>query len=190
MKLVVIGVSGCGKSTVAEELGRRLEIPVLEGDDFHPGSSLRKMQSGQPLGDADRWPWLARLRQELASVESVVMTCSALRVAYRDLLRSVPGVRFAFVDITSDDAALRVDGRSDHFMPSTLVASQFETLQRPEEWETDILTVDGTAPVSRVVDVILARLATLSTPTRPTGVGTGVDGRTRSNETSRSPDDG
>ncbi|GAA6119317.1 gluconokinase [Acidovorax sp. FG27] len=148
--LVVMGVSGCGKSSLGQAVASELRLPLIEGDDFHPEANIRKMQSGTPLTDADREGWLARLGQELAAHRTgAVLTCSALKRAYRDRLRSaVPALRFVFMQIDRDEALARVQARSAvHIFPASLVDSQFQTLESPEG-EPGVLTLPATAPLS------------------------------------------
>ena len=132
--LVVMGVTGAGKSVTLQALVERLGWSAAEGDDFHPPTSIAKMRAGAPLTDEDRWPWLAAIAdwigaQEAAGQSSVV-TCSALRRGYRDRLRrDHPSVRFAHLVASRDRLAARVAGRTDHFMPASLLDSQLESLE-------------------------------------------------------------
>jgi gluconokinase len=146
-----MGVAGCGKSTLGRAVAERLGVPLIEGDDFHAPDSRRKMSAGIALTDADRAEWLQRLGDEFARhPQGAVLTCSALRRAYRDQLRAaVPGLRFVFADITRDEAEARVRQRAGtHLFPVSLVDSQFATLERPRpHTEPDVLRVDATEPV-------------------------------------------
>lgn len=132
--LVVMGVAGCGKSTVAAGLHELLAWPLAEGDDFHPIANITKMSEGIPLTDEDRWPWLdsivAWTEREDAAGHSTIVTCSALRRAYRDRLRAAPG-RTLFVHLTGAESLLaeRMNARPDHFMPPSLLPSQLATLE-------------------------------------------------------------
>src|SRR3954451_20276953 len=131
--IVVMGVSGAGKSTVAGELVARLGWDFAEGDDFHPPENVAKMRSGHPLEDRDRWPWLRRLAawigQHEATGRNAVVTCSALKQAYRDLLRDGhPSVWFAHVSAEPGLIRDRVEHRSGHYMPPALLGSQLTTL--------------------------------------------------------------
>ncbi len=147
--LVVMGVSGCGKSSLGQAVAAELGLPLIEGDDFHPEANIRKMKSGTPLTDEDRAGWLARLGEELASrLGGAVLTCSALKRAYRDRLRAaVPGLRFVFMQIDKAEALSRVQARSAvHIFPASLVDSQFQTLESPVG-EAGVLTVQATAPL-------------------------------------------
>lgn len=135
--VVVMGVSGCGKSSVGALIAPRLNAVFMEGDELHPAENVEKMASGAPLTDADRLPWLdavaARATEILNDGKSVVVSCSALRRSYRDRLRA--GMPFAphflFLDGDEELLASRVLARSGHFMPTALLASQLETLERP-----------------------------------------------------------
>ena len=151
--LVVMGVAGSGKSTVAASLAAHLDASWLEGDDFHSLANRQKMARGQPLTDADRASWLQALCEQLqARPGPVILTCSALKLAYRNRLRSAaPGLRFAFLDIKPAEAARRVASRGGHFFTANLVDSQFLTLERPTA-ETDVLRLDSEAPLDTLVE--------------------------------------
>jgi gluconokinase len=159
-RVVVMGVSGCGKSTVGEALAARLGLPFIEGDVLHAPASIAKIVAGRPLDDADRWPWLDRIGAALAArPEGAVAACSALRRAYRDRLRAaVPGL--AFLHLAGDRAtiAARVAARPGHFMPPALIDSQFATLESPEA-EPDVLTLAVTLPVEEITTRAAAELA-------------------------------
>jgi gluconokinase len=147
--VVVMGVAGCGKSAVGDGIARELGVPLIEGDDFHPASNIQKMQQGIALTDEDRAQWLQTLRDRLRdSAGGAVLTCSALKAAYRDILRSaVPNLRFVHLAISQAESLRRVAGRgSAHFYPPSLVASQFEALQDPAG-EAGVLVLDATAPI-------------------------------------------
>jgi len=154
--VVIMGVAGSGKTTLALELTRRLGWPSAEADDFHPPANVAKMAAGVPLTDDDRWPWLEAIRDwltgEARAGRSTLVTCSALRLAYRDVLRQAEG-RVRFVHLTADPALLaeRLARRSGHFMPATLLPSQLATLETLVAGEDGIvLTVD--VPPDRVAD--------------------------------------
>ncbi len=146
--VVVMGVSGCGKSEVGQRIAALLGLPLVEGDDFHPKRNIHKMQQGIALTDEDRADWLLTLGRELAArPRGAVLTCSALKRAYRDTLRAaVPGLRFVHLSLTQPQALQRVAQRTDHFYPPSLVASQFEALQDPAG-EPGVLSLDATAPI-------------------------------------------
>ncbi len=132
--LVVMGVAGCGKTTVAQLLAQRLGWAMAEADDFHPKTNIVKMASGVPLDDDDRWPWLRSIRdwtteQESADQDSIV-TCSALKRVYRDVLRQAQGrVRFVHLEGTAEVIGDQIQRRSKHFMPASLLPSQFAILE-------------------------------------------------------------
>jgi len=159
-KILVMGVAGCGKSTLGSQLARALECALIEGDDFHPQANLEKMAAGIALDDGDRWPWLARLGQDLQRQPGhAVLSCSALKRCYRDLLRTaVPGLRIVHVDISPEQAAERVAARPGHVFPASLVASQFQTLESPAG-ERDVYSVDARDAIATQADAVLAWLA-------------------------------
>lgn len=135
-RYVVMGVSGCGKTTIGTALARALGVPFVEGDDLHPPENVERMAAGIPLTDADRAGWLRALSQRLAGARSssagLVMSCSALKRAYRDVLRTGdPGVRFIFLDGPREVIAERLASRTGHFMPAALLDSQLATLEPP-----------------------------------------------------------
>ncbi len=146
LHLVVMGVAGCGKSAVGQRLAQALGLPLIEGDDFHPKRNIHKMQQGIALTDDDRADWLRTLGEQLAAQPAgAVLTCSALKRAYRDTLRAaLPGLRFVHLAITEAESLRRVAQRPGHFYPPSLVASQFEALQDPAG-EPGVLSLDATA---------------------------------------------
>ena len=148
-----MGVAGCGKSVVGALLAARLGLPLVEGDDFHPAANIEKMRQGLPLDDSDRADWLARLAEELqAQRGGAVLTCSALKAAYRARLRQgVPDLKFLHLALSQHQALERVASRTDHFYPPSLVASQFEALEDPRG-EPRVHVVDATAHIDRIVD--------------------------------------
>jgi gluconokinase len=158
-RIVIMGVSGCGKSSVGAALSERLGIPYRDGDNLHSPDSIRKMQAGEPLTDADRWPWLDRIAQELASLAPVIVGCSALRRIYRDRIRAGAGGRVCFVHLAGSRSliAARLAERSGHFMPASLLDSQFTTLEPPGPDENAI-TVDIDQPLDSLVADILRRM--------------------------------
>lgn len=164
LPIVVMGVSGSGKSTVAAQLAGRIGLPYVDGDDLHPQNNVEKMQAGVPLDDGDRWPWLDRvaatLNERSAEKGGVVLACSALKRAYRDRLRAgTEGrVRFAFLDVDFDEIERRLKRRVHHFMPRQLLQSQFDTLERPGADETDIVAVRAEGPAEEVVADLARRL--------------------------------
>lgn len=160
--LIVMGVSGSGKSTIAEGLGARLGWTYEDGDRFHPKSNVEKMSAGHPLTDEDRWPWLQAIANEIDRVcksgAHIVIACSALKRSYRDVLvHGRPDVRIVYLDGTRALIAERLKARKGHFMPPGLLDSQFNTLQPPDASENPIrVSID--ASVDAIVDAIVAGL--------------------------------
>jgi gluconokinase len=157
--VVVMGVSGCGKSTVARMLADRLGWGMAEGDDFHSPENKAKMSSGRPLTDADRIPWLEAIRDHLDKQPSnMVVTCSSLKKSYRDILRTARGrVRFLHLHGSPAVLAERMRNRPGHFMPPALLISQLETLERLQPDE-DGTVVDIERSTEEIVDEALERL--------------------------------
>jgi gluconokinase len=160
--LVVMGVSGSGKTTVASKLAVRLQWIFEDGDRFHPKSNVEKMRAGQPLTDEDRWPWLNAIADEIERIctagEHAVIACSALKRVYRDvLLRGSDDVRIVFLNGTQQLIAHRLSLRKDHFMPPGLLDSQFRTLQ-PPSLDENAIDVSIDAPVDTIVDDIVSKL--------------------------------
>ena len=157
-RIVVMGVAGSGKSTVATALAERLEMAVIDADAFHPSENVAKMSAGAPLTDEDRQPWLRRLRDELRSRDHIVLACSALRRSYRDILRSADDVVFVFLDVGIGTAVSRAEHRAGHFMGAGMVSSQFVTLERPDPDEVDVITIDASLGCDPVVDAAMASI--------------------------------
>lgn len=163
LRLIVMGVSGCGKSTMAAALSERLGLDMVDGDDLHLPESVAKMRSGIALQDADRWPWLDRIGQYLAdSKEGTpgrVVACSALRRAYRDRIRAQAG-QVCFLFLNGDHAliAQRMRQRVGHYMQASLLDSQFQTLETPGPQEMDVITLDIAEPVADLVHLALVAL--------------------------------
>ncbi len=160
--LVIMGVSGSGKTTIGEAVAARLGWRFEDGDTFHPPSNVAKMRAGQPLTDEDRWPWLHAIADEIdrgcEAGQRVAIACSALRRVYRDILvRGRSEVRVVYLDGTQPLIASRLGRRKDHFMPPGLLASQFATLEPPGTDERPV-TVSIDAPVEKIVDDILGQL--------------------------------
>jgi gluconokinase len=160
--VVVMGVSGSGKTTVAHELVHRLGWDFAEGDDFHPEANVEKMRAGHPLDDDDRWPWLRRLAEWIgeheAAGEDAVVTCSALKRSYRDLLRDGhPSVWFAHVTADAELIRSRVQQRTGHYMPASLLDSQLGTLEPLADDEPGV-RVPGEGAAAEVTDALLAQL--------------------------------
>lgn len=146
--MVIMGVAGCGKSSLGAAIARDHGLALLEGDERHSEASLDKMRRGVPLTDADREGWLTTLADELAArPQGLVVNCSALRRAYRERLRrAAPGLLFVFLEISPLAAKARVAARSDHFFSAAMVDSQFATLESPVG-EPRVLRVDATDPL-------------------------------------------
>lgn len=159
--LVVMGVSGSGKTTVARMLAARLGWAFAEGDEFHPQANIDKMASGHPLTDDDRWPWLAAIARWIRAQQeagvSAVVTCSALKRRYRDVLRAGDTV-FVHLTGTRELLAARISARHGHFMPAALLDSQLADLEPPDPDEAAV-TADVTPSSPEIVDDIVAALA-------------------------------
>lgn len=165
--LIVMGVSGSGKSTIAAALAERLKWTFEDGDRFHPQSNVAKMSAGHPLADEDRWPWLQAIADEIDRVceagGHVVMACSALKRAYREILvHGRSDIRIVFLDGSQTLIADRLARRKGHFMPPGLLDSQFKTLEPPQANEHPF-TVSIDAPVEAIVDNIVTQIAPRST---------------------------
>ena len=164
LQLVVMGVSGCGKSTVSQAIGEKLGLQVADGDDFHSAESRAKMHSGIALEDADRWPWLDRIAQHLAShtaqtLAGKVVACSALKLAYRNQIRAtVPHVLFIFLDGTSDLIRERMAMRQGHFMQLSLLDSQLRTLEKPTPEEKDVVAINIDKSIDDITAQIVSKL--------------------------------
>ncbi|WP_150238949.1 gluconokinase [Nocardiopsis quinghaiensis] len=172
MHFVFMGVSGSGKTTVAEGVAKQLGLPFAEADDFHPQANIDRMAVGTPLTDQDRWPWLRKLAGWIAEHdalgESTAMACSALKHSYRDVLRQgAPGVHFLHMHGSFEVVWARIDARQDHFMPPALLESQFETLEPlgPDEpgREFDIRDDAGTL-TGQALEYVERRLRSARTP--------------------------
>jgi len=158
LRLIVMGVAGSGKTTIGLRLANALDVEYVEADDAHPAANIDKMAAGIPLNDADRRPWLETLAKQLSARTEVVVSCSALKRSYRDLLRRAGDVTFVYLELTPAVATHRTSGRSDHFMGPDMVTSQFDTLEPPADDETDVVTVDGTATPAEIVAAIVERV--------------------------------
>ena len=161
--LIVMGVSGSGKTTVAERLAKELAWPFMEGDRLHPPANVEKMRQGIALNDADRIPWLDRIGEELKRWAAEgwfgVMTCSALKRAYRDRIRSArPDVRFVYLKGSEALIDSRVKARHHEYMPASLLRSQFDTLEEPAPDEPGVVTVDASGSPDEEVAAVIAAL--------------------------------
>lgn len=168
MVVVLMGVSGVGKTEVGTRLARALGGSFAEGDSYHPPANVAKMESGVPLDDADRWPWLETLSVEigrwLAAGETVVLACSALKQRYRDILQGGrAGVRFVYLKGSRPLIAGRLEQRRGHYMPPSLLDSQLETLEEP----ADAVTVGIDATPDQIVTKIRAALDGFAASSRP-----------------------
>lgn len=170
--VVVMGVAGCGKTTVGTLLAHHLGVPYSEADSLHPAANVDKMARGTPLTDQDRRPWLDAVAAEIATSATggLVVACSALKQRYRDVLRDAdPRVWFLHLALDQHTADDRVSARAGHFMPASLVASQFEALE-PLRGEAG-LVVDATRPPQQVVAAALAALTGRATSAGPLQLG-------------------
>lgn len=150
--VVVMGVAGCGKSSLGAALAQAEGTALIEGDEHHSPASREKMRRGIPLSDEDRWGWLDALADALGSrPHAAVLACSALKRAYRERLRAaVPGLRFVYMDIDREAARARIEARrATHFFSPTLIDSQFATLEPPVD-EPGVLRVDALAPLPKL----------------------------------------
>jgi gluconokinase len=154
-RCVVMGVSGCGKSTIGRALAKRLEASFIDGDDLHPASNIEKMRRGDPLNDADRAPWLDKVGAGLGP--GTVIACSALKRVYRDRIRRAAGgpVVFVYLRGARETLASRMFERRGHFMPYSLLESQLETLEEPAGDELSVI-----ADIEGEEDVIVEKVAT------------------------------
>ena len=164
--LVVMGVTGCGKTAVGTFLARKLSARFIEGDRLHPEANVAKMASGIPLDDEDRAGWLdtigGAIADEVRAGELVVATCSSLKRIYRDRLRSfAPDLVFVHLVLSREESWRRVSSRPGHFMPASLVDSQFATLEPPAADEASI-TIDATLPLDQIVYELASNFAPLS----------------------------
>ncbi|MEO8668914.1 MAG: gluconokinase [Bauldia sp.] len=159
--IVVMGVSGSGKTTIGSEVAARLGLPFRDADEFHPAANVAKMASGVPLTDADRWPWLDAIGAAIHDAAGgLVVTCSALKRAYRDRIRAAAGTPVRFVHLDASRAALasRLAKRKGHFFPPSLLDSQLATLERPLP-EEGALVMPADGPIADVAEAVLAAIA-------------------------------
>ena len=159
-RIVLMGVAGCGKSAVGAALAARLGATYLDGDDLHPQANIDKMSRGEALTDEDRWPWLTLVGQKLAAPDGIlILGCSALKRRYRDHIRKEAGAPVLFVHLAGSRKliATRMAARAGHFMPASLIDSQFAALEPPGPDENAV-TVDIDRPLERIVDDIARHL--------------------------------
>jgi len=180
--VVLMGVSGCGKSTVMARMVERFAWPSAEADNFHPAANVEKMASGNSLTDEDRWPWLRALAAWIGeredAGENAVVTCSALKRTYRDLLREGhPSVRFVHLIVDREVLERRMEQRAGHYMPPSLLGSQLATLEALQPDELGCV-LSGEVPSGRIVDEVATRFGVTSGrqphetgPTRSSGEG-------------------
>lgn len=158
IRVVVMGVSGAGKSTIGALVADALNFPFLDADSLHPLSNVRKMASGTPLDDEDRWPWLDLVGHELATTRAkgIVIACSALKRGYRDAIRAkAPDTIFLHLDGSLEVLSARIEGRSGHFMPANLLASQLATLE-PLAADESAVVIDIAGSMSHILDAAVA----------------------------------
>jgi gluconokinase len=160
---VVMGVAGCGKTTIAEALAARLGARMIEGDKLHSAANIAKMSAGTPLTDEDRWPWLSRIGLELIGNDAAVAACSALKRVYRETIGRAARRQVAFVYLKGDRALIesRMHLRTGHFMPTSLLDSQFKTLEEPAAGELAI-TLDLAQSPDAIADQAVAFLTRLA----------------------------
>lgn len=159
--VVLMGVSGSGKTTVGRALAQRLGCPFYDADDFHPSANVAKMAAGTPLNDDDRRPWLARLQQllaaHLAAGETAVLACSALKQSYREQLRAGnAALRFIYLHGDMNTIRRRLQARENHYMAAEMLPGQFDTLEEPSPAEAHWISIDG--DVDEIVDRIMKKI--------------------------------
>ena len=167
--VIVMGVSSSGKSTVGQSIARRLHVPFLDGDGYHPEANVEKMRAGIALDDADRWPWLERLAEALREAadrkDAAVGACSALKRAYRDFLTQQAGepITFVYLDGSRAIIAERMARRQHEYMPTSLLDSQFATLEIPDPATENVLVVPVTDSVDKITQTVTKALGHLKT---------------------------
>ena len=154
---VVLGVAGSGKTSIGENVAKIIDATYIDGDNYHPQSNIEKMANGEPLNDEDRWPWLEVVANELAQTEGIVLAgCSALKKAYRDFITANTGepVQFLYLDGSKEMIGERMAARTGHFMPTSLLDSQFATLEVPDNTENAV-AIDISGTQDEVVQLIV-----------------------------------
>ena len=165
--IIAMGVSSSGKSTVGQSIARRLHVPFLDGDGSHPEANVEKMRAGTPLTDEDRWPWLERLALALHEAadrkDAAVGACSALKRSYRDFLTQKAGepILFVYLDGNRDVIGERMARRSHEYMPTSLLDSQFATLEAPDPTTENVLIVPVTDSVEKITQTVTKSLTHL-----------------------------
>ncbi|MBS3847989.1 gluconokinase [Devosia sp. BSSL-BM10] len=165
--IIAMGVSSSGKSTVGQSIARRLHVPFLDGDGYHPEANVEKMRAGTPLTDEDRWPWLERLALALHEAadrkDAAVGACSALKRSYRDFLTQKAGepILFVYLDGSRDVIGERMARRSHEYMPTSLLDSQFATLEVPDPTTENVLIVPVTDSVEKITQTVTKSLTHL-----------------------------
>ena len=157
MIFIVMGICSCGKTLIGRMLAEKLNLPFYDADDFHPQSNIKKMRSQIPLNDNDRIPWLEAMARQIPQWQNrggAVLACSALKKSYRDILKKGGDVKFIFLKGTKDIILKRMKNRKDHFMPTSLVDSQLQTLEEPH----DSVAVDIDNTPDQIVNEITIRL--------------------------------
>jgi len=167
--IIAMGVSSSGKSTVGHSIARRLHVPFLDGDGYHPEANVEKMRAGIPLTDEDRWPWLERLANALHEAadkkDAAVGACSALKRSYRDYLTEKAGepILFIYLEGSREVIGERMAKRSHEYMPTSLLDSQFSTLEVPDPTVENVLTVPVSDSVDKITRTVTKSLTHLKT---------------------------
>lgn len=162
--IIAMGVSSSGKSTIGQSIARRLHVPFLDGDGYHPEANIEKMRAGIPLTDADRWPWLEKLAKSLHEAANLkgaaAGACSALKRSYRDFLVEQAGepILFVYLDGTKEVIAERMARRKHEYMPQSLLDSQFATLEIPDPASENVLPVPVTDSVEKITMTVVKSL--------------------------------
>ncbi|NTF40981.1 gluconokinase [Rhizobium rhizogenes] len=166
LALIVMGVSGSGKTSIGEGVAARLGVHFIEGDALHPAANVEKMSKGIPLTDEDRWPWLEKIGQEIAASlskgEGIAVSCSALKRTYRERLRAAAGghLYFVYLDGSKELLTKRMGERKGHFMPASLLESQLQTLEVPTG-EPGVVTVDIDDTIDGIVEASIKALSAI-----------------------------
>ncbi len=173
--VVVIGVAGCGKSTLSAGLARALDLPYIDADNYHSDAHIAQMRAGEPLTDDERWSWLATVRRVARAAGPAVVACSGLARRHRDALRLIGDVRFVWLRIDEADVRARLERRRHHFAGPELASSQLAAFELPDADEPDVLTFDATIPPKRLLSEVLAALAEPPRRIEPLGRWGGLD---------------